>query len=197
MTIPKPESQETPPAVGRAAETPNPSDRLGPTTTEGAEGGETNLWAGRTSWKHYAGRFLLAVVIGIAWLAICTSGFAAAPNTAVAGTGLAVLLLLVVVPVAWTIWSHRYRLTSERLLIERGILSQTIDQTELIRVDDVRIHKTLMNRILGLGTIGVISTDATDREIAIPGVCEPEKLADVIRSRMRALRKKSLYVEHI
>ena len=115
----------------------------------------------------------------------------------------AMFLLVVIVggilagPVTWTILSHRYRLTTQRLIIERGILSQTIDQTELVRVDDVRIHKSLADRVLGLGSVGVISTDATDREILIPGVAGPERLADAIRSRMRAARQRAVYVENV
>ena len=90
-----------------------------------------------------------------------------------------------------------YRLTTERLFIERGILSRTIDQTELIRVDDVRIHKSLVDRLFGLGTVTVKSTDATDRDLSVEGISEPEKVAEAIRTRMRTLRRQSLFVESL
>ena len=105
--------------------------------------------------------------------------------------------LFVLAPVFWTIISRRYRLTNQRLIIERGIFSQTIDQTELIRVDDVRIYKSITDRLFGLGTIAIISTDATDRVVTIAGIPSPDQLADQIRSNMRRLRQKSLYVEQL
>ncbi len=161
------------------------------------EGQERPLWTGRTAWRHYIGRILIWLIASIVWSVVCWMGFTQTPALWLAATGLVVLLLLFLGPVAFAILGHRYRLTTERLIIEKGILSQTIDQTELIRVDDVRIHKTLMNRLLRLGTVAVISTDVSDRETEIPGIAQPEVLADSIRSRMRALRKKSLYVEQI
>jgi hypothetical protein len=72
-----------------------------------------------------------------------------------------------------------------------------VDQTELIRVDDVRIHKTLLDRIFGLGTIAILSTDATDREVVIAGVADPDQVAEALRRNMRTLRQKSLFVEHL
>jgi uncharacterized membrane protein YdbT with pleckstrin-like domain len=93
---------------------------------------------------------------------------------------------------------RRYWLTTDRLFIERGILSRTTDQTELIRVDDVRVHKTLADRIFGLGTVQVLSTDITDRAAALEGVLGVDELAEQVRSRMRALRSKSsLFIESL
>ena len=164
---------------------------------------ETDLWKGRTDWKHYAGRFLLLAVIVLAgsWIVIMGAQRSESLTPTLAAGG---IFLLVIVggaifagPVLWTILSHRYRVTTQRLIIERGILSQTIDQTELVRVDDVRIHKSLTDRILGLGSVGVISTDATDREVLIPGVKAPEQLADTIRARMRVARQRAVYVEQV
>lgn len=173
-----------------------------PSADHSTEGAERPLWAGRTSWKHYIGRITLWVLGNIAagvglgmasgkWVAM--SGYL---GWIIAGV-VTVSGLFLLLPIALHIWGHRYKLTTERLIIERGILSQTIDQTELIRVDDVRLHKSLINRILGLGSVAIVSTDATDREIVIPGVADPEKVAEVIRSRMRSMRKKSLFVENL
>jgi len=164
---------------------------------------EQPLWVGRTNWKHYAGRlslWLIAILV-VAFFIVR----AATRSDSFSGRTAGWIILLVVTasaavvlgPAFWTILSHRYRLTTQRLIIERGILSQTIDQTELIRVDDVRIYKTFFDRILGLGSVAVISTDATDRELLIPGVPRPDALADSIRARMRAARQKSLYVENL
>lgn len=97
----------------------------------------------------------------------------------------------------WRIIGRRYRLTDQRLFIERGVLAQTIDQTELIRVDDVRVRKTLLDRVFGLGDVEINSTDASDAFILIEGIRDPDRIAEDVRSRMRALRKKSLFIENL
>jgi membrane protein YdbS with pleckstrin-like domain len=164
---------------------------------------ERELWIGRTNWKHYAGRFLLTAAAAAA-LSVLIVLIARESEGVTAGWAILVILglllvatLFFVIPVLWIILSHRYRLTTQRLIIERGILSQTIDQTELVRVDDVRVHKTLTDRLLGLGTVHVISTDATHREVLIPGVAGPDKLADNVRNLMRTARQRTVYVENV
>lgn len=181
-------------ASARIAAPPDHSD---------AEATENELWVGRTDWKHYAGRLGLwatgsmvaVILIGwwtarAEWLTFAHAFWAVTALLLISGA-------CVVGPVALTILSHRYRLTSQRLFIVRGILSQTVDQTELIRVDDVRLHKNFLDRVFGLGSVVILSTDATDAEIIIPGIRNPEKVAEAIRANMRVLRKKSLYVESL
>ncbi|MEK6675244.1 MAG: PH domain-containing protein [Planctomycetota bacterium] len=199
MTSPQPElPAKTPIATDRDMPT------LGTTTPEpSATAKEQPLWTGRTHWKHHMTRIVLWSLGNIA-ACIVTARIAARlqwTNTGdvvwVCGAILILSGLFVLAPVFWTIISRRYRLTNQRLIIERGIFSQTIDQTELIRVDDVRIYKSITDRLFGLGTIAIISTDATDRVVTIAGIPSPDQLADQIRSNMRRLRQKSLYVEQL
>jgi len=167
-------------------------------------GAETDIWTGRTHWQHYAGRLALwlignlAVIVLVIWLARRIEWLTFKAGFAIAAVILVVSgLEMVVRRVFLNILSHRYRLTTQRLFIERGILSRTIDQTELIRVDDVRLHKSFLDRMFRLGSVAVVSTDATDREIVIEGIAEPEKVAEAIRTRMRAMRSKSLFIENL
>ncbi|MBI5288248.1 MAG: PH domain-containing protein, partial [Chloroflexi bacterium] len=95
------------------------------------------------------------------------------------------------------ILGHRYRLTTQRLFIEKGILSQTIDQTELIRVDDVRVHKSVLDRVFGLGTVEIASSDATNPSVRIVGVAGPEAVAEHVRANMRIMRKRAVFVENV
>ncbi len=183
------------------AQDPNPGL---PSANDEHAGPENDLWVGRTHWKHYTGRLLLwtgaqLVVAVLLWLAATRSDALSAKSgfliwaIVLLGSGLEVLGRRTFL----TIIGHRYRLTSQRLFIERGILSQTIDQTELIRVDDVRLHRSLADRLFGLGSVAILSTDATDREVVIPGIAEPERVAEAIRGRMRTMRRKSLFIENL
>jgi len=159
---------------------------------------EKTLWVGRTHWAHFAGSLALgALVVVLAtvvclWLRSSADGVfriwltIAAASAAVVGGR-----------ILWRILHCRYRLTDQRLFIERGILTQTIDQTELIRVDDVRIRKNLLGRIIGLGSVEILSTDVSDRAVVIEGVRHPEAIAEHIRTHMRMLRRKSLFIENL
>ncbi len=156
---------------------------------------EEDLWQGRSSWKFYADLILVAagwtVIAGIVWfttprwLGWIVVFMALAGWVYVAGR------------VAHGLLNYHYRLTTQRLFTERGVLSRTIDQTELIRIDDVRIHKTLLNRMTGVGSVELFSTDASDRHVTIWGVEKPDELAESIRDRMRSLRQRSLFVESL
>ena len=162
-------------------------------------GPERDLWAGRTHWQHYAGGIAIwlvaAVVLAVLVLSIdALSGKVAAYLVGIPVIGSALVLgaRLVV-----RIYGSRYRVTDERLFFERGVLSQTIDQTELIRVDDVRVRKNLVDRLFGLGSVEVLSTDVSDRAVVIPGIRKADEVTEIIRTRMRTLRGKSLFIEHL
>lgn len=160
---------------------------------------ESELWRGRTSWKYFTDLILLAggwsLVATVVW-------FRASPETsaAIGWVGFCVSALgwsYVLGRILFAMLNYRYRLTTQRLFIEKGILGSTIDQTELIRVDDLRIHKSFLNRVMGLGTVEIFSTDASDRRVLILGIENPEELADSVRERMRRLRQRSLFVESL
>ena len=54
-----------------------------------------------------------------------------------------------------------YTLTDEELDMESGIIRQTFDTTQLFRVNDIRITRTLLQRVFGLSTLTVYAYDAS------------------------------------
>ncbi len=193
------EVNTTPDGDPQAESAESPADALRSDRSTGDQPESTpeqTLWTDRTNWKHFAGTLiaygvlsLALVVVTIAWLpdgwgkwvtgAILIAGAVLASKTAI------------------TILSTRYTLTSERLFVERGLISQTKDQTELIRVDDVRVRKTLFDRIFDLGNVDVFSTDQSDKATTIEGVAGADGVAELVRNHMRSARKKSLFIENL
>jgi len=53
----------------------------------------------------------------------------------------------------------RYTLTDERLKITSGLLTKKVDEIELFRIKDTKVTQTFLNRLVGIGTISVISSD--------------------------------------
>ena len=165
---------------------------------------EERLWSGRTHWKHFAGTLLVWLLLNVVFLLllVLVSRRWEWLSGGVATMVFVALWLLNSIEfigrrVAWRILQKGYRLTSERLFIEIGVLSRTVDQTELVRVDDVRVHQSLMDRVFGLGSVEVVSTDATDRNVMIEGIADPDRVAEMVRENMRSLRRKSLFVENL
>lgn len=165
---------------------------------------EVALWTGRTHWAHFLGTLVVWLVLNVAAAVVLTllvrrmqwfSGRAAL----VAFGAILVLTTIELIGrrVLWRILQKRYRLTTERLFIETGVINRTIDQTELVRIDDVRVHKNLLDRIVGLGSVEIVSTDATHGGVVIEGVAGADQVAESIRTNMRNLRRKSLYIENL
>jgi uncharacterized membrane protein YdbT with pleckstrin-like domain len=59
----------------------------------------------------------------------------------------------------------RYTLTDERLKITSGLLTKKVDEIELFRIKDTKVTQTFLNRLVGIGTISVISSDETENVI--------------------------------
>jgi|CXWL01.1.fsa_nt_gi uncharacterized membrane protein YdbT with pleckstrin-like domain len=198
-----PETSRTPVAGRGAAPGENPvafqqSDRAqaAPTLPE------QDLWSGRMHWQNAIGRVIFWLLLNVVFVvaAFYAPRFDWLTQTRLVWT---VVGLFVVTAVFFlggvlvrTLQTH-YRLTSQRLFIERGILSRTMDQTELIRVDDVRMRQSFVNRVFNIGTVLLMTTDVTDRSVAIVGIKDPIRVTELIRQQMRTLRGKSLFVENL
>lgn len=81
-------------------------------------------------------------------------------------------------------WSFtRYSLYPRKLVLKKGFFTVTEDEILLYRILDLRLIRTLGQRMLGLGTIIVISGDATSPEFKIQSV----KKSNVIKDRISEL----------
>lgn len=69
-----------------------------------------------------------------------------------------------------------YRITSQRLVIERGVFSKRTEQVDLYRIVDYVVDRPFGQRIMGTGNIVLEAMDKTTPEIKIEGV-----KTDVIR----------------
>src|SRR5262249_38569935 len=70
----------------------------------------------------------------------------------------------------------RYRLTPQRLEVERGILGRRFESIDLWRVRDVILEQTLVERMRGVGRITVLSTDQVEPELTVGPVASAKPL---------------------
>jgi uncharacterized membrane protein YdbT with pleckstrin-like domain len=174
----------------------------------GAQGGETvederELWQGSYSGKAMIGVWVLLAVVSVAVL-VAAGVFA--PATAFLSLGLlvwaaivlAVIWLYAVAVLAYRKMSVHYRVTSQRLIHRRGILKVSTDRIELIDVDDISYTQGLVERMLGVGTVVVQSSDRTHPELKLHGIDEVQKVADIVDdARRKERRRRGLHIETI
>jgi len=79
--------------------------------------------------------------------------------------------------------STKYNITSQRLGIEKGILSKSGENIELFRVDDFGINEPWGMRLMGYAYLVFKSSDRTSRGSSV--VIMPKKEADVVASQIR------------
>jgi membrane protein YdbS with pleckstrin-like domain len=92
----------------------------------------------------------------------------------------------------WTLLKHlttRYKLTTQRVEFERGVLSKTVDSLELWRVLDVRYKQSIIDRILGNATIILIGTDQTDPEMNMHGLPNHRQTFEQLRDAVQVARR--------
>jgi len=74
-----------------------------------------------------------------------------------------------------------YRITTQRIKLERGLLSKVQESLELFRIDHFELRKPIGSRLLGQAFLHVFSTDAELENFTIYGVPQLEALADELR----------------
>lgn len=83
--------------------------------------------------------------------------------------------------------SVTYRLTTRRLLRDRGFFRPADGQIELTRVVDVRVEQGGLERLVGVGRLQII-TDNANEPMILAGVKEPEYIASKIRGCVRQVK---------
>lgn len=101
-------------------------------------------------------------------------------------------LALLIVGAKWLqIMASKYELTTERLIVRRGIIFKSIDEVELYRIKDVRIDFTLLNQWVGIGTVTITSSDETTRihELKMRHIAEAQPRRENLRRLVDTARR--------
>ena len=86
----------------------------------------------------------------------------------------------------WTFTS--YTVTDEIITINNGLLRKEENDCYLYKVIDVRLESTLLERMLGLGTIHCFTGDVTDPDL---------KLCHIKHSEEERMKRKTLNMQHL
>jgi len=101
-----------------------------------------------------------------------------------------VVIGIIIMFIPWIITKTlRYRISNYRIDFERGWLSKSIDTLELWHVEDISFHQSLSNRILGVGTITIISSDDTSPKLELKSLPRPRQLFESLKQRVIAVKR--------
>jgi membrane protein YdbS with pleckstrin-like domain len=101
---------------------------------------------------------------------------------------LAVGAIVVLIPVL-TMKRTRYRISNYRIDREIGLLSKRIETMELWHVEDIQFFQSLGDRLLGVGTITVLSHDDTTPRLELKSLPKPRPLFDQLKNRVIAVKR--------
>jgi uncharacterized membrane protein YdbT with pleckstrin-like domain len=170
------------PAEGAASASPADADRV--------------IWEGTFSAKALYGTFLACALLSILILVGGLIFFALAWPIAVLA---AVLIWLW--PLGILVYRRlavHYRLAPQRFIHERGILKRVTDRIEVIDMDDITFEQGIVQRMLGVGTLRITSSDRTHPKLVLPGIDEVARVAALIDDARRAERnRRGVYIESV
>jgi len=129
------------------------------------------------------------------WFAACVPGFVGAGVAMFSSSVYALLLLLLLIPVPWVIWKSistrrtDYAITSQRLTLVTGVFRRELEEIELYRIKDTRLTRSFVQRVLGLGTVTVISSDDSMPTLVIPAIKGSADVRQIIRENVELVRR--------
>ena len=119
--------------------------------------------------------FLLVIVAAVA------AGYLRAPIGFVL-IGLVVLCGIVYLRMFIKSLSIHYEITTERIKLERGLLSKVEESLELFRIDHFELRRPLGMRLLGKARLRLFSSDAEFEHFSLYGISGLESIADTLRN---------------
>jgi hypothetical protein len=74
----------------------------------------------------------------------------------------------------------KYSLTKERLFVETGFINSVENEVRLYRILDVQMTRTLGQKMFGLGSINVLSSDASSKDFTIKNIKKPKYVKELL-----------------
>lgn len=164
---------------------------------------ERDLFVGHPAPIYTVGQltpFLIVAAVTVAAGYAMAKGYIEQSNQYVVYLALFFLISCALICLYFFVKSRRvfYRITTQRIKLERGFLSKVQESLELFRIDHFELRKPIGSRILGQSSLHLFSSDAELENFSIYGVPRLEALADQLREcqlRERTRRGTTTFVK--
>jgi membrane protein YdbS with pleckstrin-like domain len=181
-----------------ATGSPNAVDKLRAGRPNGGADSEVSLWEGSYSPKAMYGSWLLAGFVTLVALVLTVVLFPIAYLWIAAWAIAGILWITFGAYYLIERYSISYTLTSHRFVHQTGILRRVINRIETIDIDDVMIEQGFIERMFGVGTIRLLSSDTSHPQLHLRGIDDVRNVANLIdNARRDERRKRGMYIESV
>ncbi len=84
----------------------------------------------------------------------------------------------------------KYKLSEDRLFLEKGLLTTRSDEILLYRIRDLSLRISLGQRICGVGTVCVVSSDRSLPQLELKNVKHPREVKELIHQYVEQAKEK-------
>jgi len=141
-------------------------------TTQQARVSESVIWRGHPSYWNYATAFMCGGIF------VCVGLF----SMPVLWIGLGVLV------VVWAFLAREctvYTVSNERVTCRRGIIGRRYSEVDCSDIRNITVRYGIVDRMYGIGAVGIASAGHAGVEVTFKGVREPERVAAIVRQAKR------------
>jgi uncharacterized membrane protein YdbT with pleckstrin-like domain len=164
---------------------------------------EETLWRGSPSWRVLVGR-IVAIILTAILIPVAAGFIASQTNELEMSSRIAKIgWLIVAIAVFWQVvtflivmvrlQSTIYTITNQRVMIERGLLSKSLNEIDLRYIDDTQFFQSIADRLLGIGNVTMISSDRAFPTAVLQGIAKPREIRELIRARAYQVSQRQLF----
>ncbi len=159
---------------------------------------EDVIWQGQFSKLAMLGAWIAG---GAFTIAVIVAGFLAGFTQGawlIAGGVIVLVWAGLILRLLYLQLSLHYYLTNQRFIHEHDLLWREVDRIESIDVDDVAVQQGPVERMLGVGSIRLRTSDVTTPEFTIQGIENVRQVASMIDdARRKERRRRGMYIESV
>ena len=171
---------------------PSPAGFAPPAAASSAPLREETLWQGGPSARVLIGRVLLIVILAVIG-SVATEMLQGGGIGWAITAGVVVILLIATAVKYVQLRGTQYTITSQRVIIERGILSKSVEEIDLRYVEDTRFFQSFMERMLGIGNVTLVSSDKTTPTFVLFHILDPRATRELVRTHAYQISQRQVF----
>jgi uncharacterized membrane protein YdbT with pleckstrin-like domain len=163
---------------------------------------EETLWHGTPSWALLFGKFFRLIASAIILPVVLYLGASYVPDYRrhevwrIGGLAIIAIILLhcIAVAIAYArVKATIYTVTNQRVIIESGLLSKSVEDVDLRTIDDTTFYQSFLDRMLKIGSVAIVSTDKVVPNYVLRGIDDPRALRELIRAQAYQATQRQLF----
>jgi len=97
------------------------------------------------------------------------------------GLGVAIAVVLILLLKALKLKTTYYEVSGDRIEHARGLLDRKVDNLDMFRIIDMKLRRSFLDCIVGVGSVILTTTDKSDPEFVFEKVRDARLLYDAIK----------------